>query len=152
MFAASRFFHPAAHPSIKQLLENKIAEASKTGNCHIATIQAIIILVFWQEPDDRSVWLKSGLAIRMAYQAGLHKAPNVSPTDRTTGDVRYLRVSQRVSVIRKVENVTFGIMLCCIEWAAHLVLQVALAIFCRQVQQADIACQPICACFIRSDM
>lgn len=95
MFAASRFFHPAAHAPIKQLLETKIAEASKTGNCHIATIQAIIILVFWQEPDDRSVWLKSGLAIRMAYQAGLHKTPGVSSRDRKASDVRYLRVNQR---------------------------------------------------------
>ncbi|KAH8084010.1 hypothetical protein HD553DRAFT_37676 [Filobasidium floriforme] len=92
MFAATRFFHPTAHPLIKQLLETKISESTKTGNCHIATIQAIIILVFWQEPKDRSVWLKSGLAIRMAYQAGLNRTPGMSTLNRSISDIRRLRV------------------------------------------------------------
>lgn len=95
MFAATRFFHPTAHPLIKQLLETKISESTKTGNCHIATIQAIIILVFWQEPKDRSVWLKSGLAIRMAYQAGLNRTPGMSTSNRSISDIRRLRNGQR---------------------------------------------------------
>jgi len=93
MFAASRFWQSSTHAMIKQLLDNKISQAAITGNCHIATIQAIIILVFWQEPNDRSVWIKSGLAIRMAYQAGLHKVQKIPPLTSDDAGNRRLRVS-----------------------------------------------------------
>lgn len=100
MFAASRFWQTSKHTTIKQLLDNKISQAAITGNCHIVTIQAIIILVFWQEPRDRSVWIKSGLAIRMAYQAGLHKVQGVSTSALDEAGIRRLRVS-RARLVRK---------------------------------------------------
>jgi hypothetical protein len=93
MFAASRYWQTSKHAMVKQLLDNKISQAAITGNCHIATIQAIIILIFWQEPKDRSVWIKSGLAIRMGYQAGLHKILGISSTTLDDLGVRRLRVS-----------------------------------------------------------
>jgi hypothetical protein len=106
---------------IKQLLENKIGQASITGNCHIATIQAIIILVFWQEPKDRSTWIKSGLATRMAYQAGLHKTQRVSPSTLTEIETRRLRVSwgslAEVSASKDVADHILGV-----EWTANVVL------------------------------
>lgn len=128
MFAATRFFHPTAHPLIKQLLETKISESTKTGNCHIATIQAIIILVFWQEPKDRSVWLKSGLAIRMAYQAGLNRTPGMSTSNRSISDIRRLRVSLH-SIEASLQYLTSRScsLLVSAEWATYMVLQVVSA-------------------------
>ena len=38
----------------------------------MSIIKAILVLVFWKNPTDKSAWIKIGTAIRLGYQIGLH--------------------------------------------------------------------------------
>ncbi|BGP13739.1 hypothetical protein JCM10213v2_001677 [Rhodosporidiobolus nylandii] len=39
---------------------------------HLGLVQALLITVYWKEPFDSTAWLKSGFAIRLGYQLGIH--------------------------------------------------------------------------------
>ncbi|WVF69433.1 hypothetical protein IAT40_004210 [Kwoniella sp. CBS 6097] len=49
-----------------------------SGQCSIPVIKALIILVFWKDPRDKTAWLRIGIALRLSYQLGLH-VPRTSP-------------------------------------------------------------------------
>lgn len=49
-----------------------LSRAIDTGRCETGIIQAILVMVYWKEPTDKSAWIKIGVAIRMAYQRGWH--------------------------------------------------------------------------------
>lgn len=49
-----------------------LSRAINLGTCDIGIVKAIIIMVFWKDPTDKSAYVKIGIAIRLGFQLGLH--------------------------------------------------------------------------------
>lgn len=87
--AASKFFHRTevyrALLDHAQVLTNR---AVAEGHCEIGMIQCLMVLSHFKETRDRTAWIKIGMALRFAYQNGLHKAlqdverPRTAEADR----------------------------------------------------------------------
>jgi hypothetical protein len=72
--ASSKFFRRDIHTSLMSHCQSILNRAISTGVCELGLVQALMIMVYWKAPDDRSAWIKIGLAIRLAYQLRLHLA------------------------------------------------------------------------------
>lgn len=66
-----------------------LSRATGAGECEISIVKAILVLVFWKDPTDKSAWIKIGTAIRLGYQLGLHL------TGRSGGDDQDLKDARR---------------------------------------------------------
>jgi hypothetical protein len=73
--SAAKFFRPDLHNLLSIHAQTLITRNSCTGSCELGLIQSLMIAVYWKAPTDRSCWVKLGIAIRLAYQAGLHVKP-----------------------------------------------------------------------------
>lgn len=60
--------------------------AISSGTCDIGLVKALLVLVFWKDPTDKSAWVKIGTAIRLGYQLGLHTAAGWTGGDREETD------------------------------------------------------------------
>jgi hypothetical protein len=74
LWAASRFFRPDLESALHRHAEFLINRATNSGLVDLQTLEAIHVLVIWKEPNDRSAYMKIGIAVRMAYQLGLDTA------------------------------------------------------------------------------
>ena len=80
--AASRFFRKDLAQALLDHAQTIINRELGAGTCDVGLIQALMILVYWKVPSDRSAWLKIGIAIRLAYQLQCNSAiPKPLPTD-----------------------------------------------------------------------
>jgi len=46
---------------------------SSNGTYDIYDVQAILVQVYYKHPSDRTVWIRLGLALRIAHQLRLHE-------------------------------------------------------------------------------
>ena len=72
--AASRFFRKDLAQTLLDHSQTIINRELGLGTCDIGLIQALMTLVYWKAPGDRSAWLKIGIAIRLAYQLQCNSA------------------------------------------------------------------------------
>ena len=70
--ATAKFFNKEVFPSIWAHAQRLVSRVVEQGACSPPIIQALLILVYWKQPNDRSAWIKTGLAVRMGYQLGWH--------------------------------------------------------------------------------
>ncbi|BEJ17735.1 hypothetical protein CspHIS471_0700030 [Cutaneotrichosporon sp. HIS471] len=66
--AASRFLHPSLAEITLDLAETNIARALRRDDVDIELVQAIMVLVLWKRPADRSAYYKLGLVARLLAQ------------------------------------------------------------------------------------
>jgi hypothetical protein len=77
--ASAKFFRPHSYKDLWSHGRTMIERAINNGTgCDIGLVQAIFIAIYWKEPQDTTVWIKIGLAIRLACQLGAH-LPHVRP-------------------------------------------------------------------------
>lgn len=70
---SARFFAKGIYRNLLSHAQLAVNRAIQTGTCSLELIQALIILVFWKEPDNRSAWINVGIAVRLGYQLRLHE-------------------------------------------------------------------------------
>ncbi|GAA5932663.1 uncharacterized protein JCM15063_002171 [Sporobolomyces koalae] len=70
---AAKFFRADLYQSLLLSAQQLVVRGTGEGvNVHIGLIQACLLLVYWKEPLDGSAWIRTGFALRAAYQLGLH--------------------------------------------------------------------------------
>lgn len=94
LFAASKFYRPDLHESLKAHFQTVLDRTVNMAACHLGLIQALMIAVFWRAPTDASAWVKLGIAIRLAYQLRLHQ-PRQVPLPANEYEARQVAVSGR---------------------------------------------------------
>ena len=72
LYAAARFWRPDLASICYDHLQTLLARSIIHGTFDIEFVQGVMISTFWREPRDRSAWVKTGLAIRVAQQLHLH--------------------------------------------------------------------------------
>jgi hypothetical protein len=99
MFVASRFFQPELVEVLLDLAETNINRAMRQDDVNIALCQALMVLVLWKRPSDRSAYYKLGLVSRLLVQ--LRVAWGTDPVDtsldaeRASVDVERTMSSER---------------------------------------------------------
>jgi hypothetical protein len=66
--ASAKVFQPGLYPQLHQHSEALLAKAFISGEKSIETVQAVIMLTYWKEPDDTRVWQLVGYACRMCVE------------------------------------------------------------------------------------
>ncbi|KLT40567.1 hypothetical protein CC85DRAFT_287291 [Cutaneotrichosporon oleaginosum] len=94
--AASKFFHgPETYRALLDHAQVLINRAVAEGHCEIGMIQCLMVLSHFKDTRDRTAWIKIGMALRFAYQNGLHKALQDVDTPRTSeGDRAQLNLER----------------------------------------------------------
>ncbi|KAF8742075.1 hypothetical protein RHS02_03324, partial [Rhizoctonia solani] len=72
--AACRFFKPSHFKPVHDLAQLLLGRALSDGISSVEYIQALLIMTYWKEAEDKSTFRKLGLAIRMAFELNLHHA------------------------------------------------------------------------------
>ncbi|BGP45734.1 hypothetical protein JCM10450v2_001564 [Rhodotorula kratochvilovae] len=70
---SAKFLRPDLYPSLISTAKHLVGRGIIDGKVTLGLVQAILLLVYWKEPEDRSAWLRIGEAIRMGYQLHLHE-------------------------------------------------------------------------------
>lgn len=78
---ASKFFRKDLYPSLLSHAEVLVQRAMATGEPSLPLIKALLILVFWKPPSDKTAWLKTGIAMRLGYQLGLNRQGETRPSE-----------------------------------------------------------------------
>lgn len=99
--AASKSFEPALYPSMLAHADKLFMEAFRRGDKSAETVQAIMVLTYWKEPNDTRAWMSVGLAIRMSMDLGWHKLGTTptSPKDLTDTRQREIRNDERTWLV-----------------------------------------------------
>jgi hypothetical protein len=71
--AAAKAFNPALYPSLHSHAEDLFSNVFRLGTKSPETVQAIMILTYWKEPEDTRAWTSVGYAIRVCMELGWHK-------------------------------------------------------------------------------
>ncbi|CDS00577.1 hypothetical protein [Sporisorium scitamineum] len=71
---ASRFFLPQHHRQCHRIAKSVLNLAAAEEICNIDHIQALILVITWKDPGDRTIVRKAVRAIGYAYELGLHAA------------------------------------------------------------------------------
>ncbi|GAA5903821.1 uncharacterized protein JCM6883_001995 [Sporobolomyces salmoneus] len=70
---SAKFFRPDLYQTLLLAAQQLVVRGTGEGtNVHIGLIQACLILIYWKQPTDSSAWIRTGFALRAAYQLGLH--------------------------------------------------------------------------------
>lgn len=69
MFVATRFLYPGETSDvIWEMAENAINKHLKSGSVDITIVQALLVLVQWKRPNDKTAYIKLGTAVRLSWQ------------------------------------------------------------------------------------
>lgn len=80
--ASSKFFRPQYQRNLLEYAHVLLNRLLNSGVCNIDIIQALLVLVCFKAPVDRSAWVKIGTAIRLGYQHGWYQRKSrVLPAD-----------------------------------------------------------------------
>ncbi|GAA6016600.1 hypothetical protein JCM11491_006010 [Sporobolomyces phaffii] len=70
---SAKFFRPDLYQTLLLSAQQLVVRGCGEGtNVHLGLIQACLLLVYWKQPNDSSAWIRTGFALRAAYQLGLH--------------------------------------------------------------------------------
>ena len=70
---AAKAFRPTLYTRLYEHSQNLFTAAFRQGSKSVETVQAILILTYWKEPQDDRVWMSVGYAIRMCLDMGWHQ-------------------------------------------------------------------------------
>lgn len=71
--ASAKALNPSLQSHLREHAETLFARAFRRGDKSASTVQAILILTYWKEPEDTRAFVNVGLAIRIAMELGWHK-------------------------------------------------------------------------------
>ncbi|ORY27888.1 hypothetical protein BCR39DRAFT_536618 [Naematelia encephala] len=91
---SAKFFRPQIYPPLLTHAQTILNRAMAVGECDLGIVQALLILVYWKTPTDRSAWVKLGIGIRLGYQLGLH-ARRKTPLPADEMQARTIRAAER---------------------------------------------------------
>ncbi|GAA5847922.1 hypothetical protein JCM3766R1_003185 [Sporobolomyces carnicolor] len=82
---SAKFFRPDIYQTLLLAAQQLVVRGTGEGtHVHIGLVQACLLLVYWKQPTDSSAWIRTGFALRAAYQLGLHvKRMSPLPSDET---------------------------------------------------------------------
>jgi hypothetical protein len=92
--AAAKFFRPEVYPMLHSHAQTLLNRAMANGDCNLYIVQAVLILIHWKTPTDRSAWVKLGFAIRLSYQLGLYVVRH-KPLPQDVRAARLIRAGER---------------------------------------------------------
>lgn len=69
---ASRFFMPHHHRQCHRVAKSILNHAAAEEICTLDHVQALILVITWKDPGDRTILRKAVRAIGYAYELGLH--------------------------------------------------------------------------------
>lgn len=69
---SARVCRPEIHMRAASAAANLFSLAFDRNICSVDFVQALSVMIFWRNADDDSGWRRTGYAIRMAYELGLH--------------------------------------------------------------------------------
>ncbi|WVW84403.1 hypothetical protein I302_106437 [Kwoniella bestiolae CBS 10118] len=72
---SSKFFNRNLAAALSSHARMLLHRAIFAGEYTTQMVKALIILVFWKHPTDRTAWVDIGIAMRLSYQLGLHTSP-----------------------------------------------------------------------------
>lgn len=106
--ASAKFFHgPEVVRSLLDHAQTLINRAVAEGHCDIGMVQCLMVLSHFKATRDRTAWIKIGMALRFAYQLGLHAPPkDTYPTEE---------LKRRAQLVRLVRVVNAD----CRMWREH---------------------------------
>lgn len=71
LYAAGLFFRPEIAGSLRSLAENYMARKMHSGDYDLTLVQAILVLVYWKHPNDRTTYQTIGVAARLSAELRL---------------------------------------------------------------------------------
>ncbi|KAJ6121186.1 hypothetical protein N7523_005466 [Penicillium sp. IBT 18751x] len=84
--AASKAFDSALYHTLHAHAEELFSQSLRQGKKSTESVQAILILTYWKEPNDARAWMSLGLAIRMGLDLNWHvltpHGENLTDSDR----------------------------------------------------------------------
>ncbi|KND88623.1 Protein priB [Tolypocladium ophioglossoides CBS 100239] len=92
---SAKSFNPALYSKLHEHAQDLFTEAFRRGIKSTETVQAILILTYWKEPQDTRVWNSLGYAIRMCMDMGWHKLAPQTQTKMANDEKRELRNIER---------------------------------------------------------
>ncbi|KAM0745825.1 hypothetical protein T439DRAFT_152636 [Meredithblackwellia eburnea MCA 4105] len=69
---SAKFFRKDLYSQLLAQAQQLVSRALSDTISHIGVIQALCMLVFWKEPQDRSAWMRVGWCLRLATQLKLY--------------------------------------------------------------------------------
>ncbi|OCF40856.1 hypothetical protein I317_05306 [Kwoniella heveanensis CBS 569] len=99
----AKFVRKDLHRPLLSHADLLLNRALSSGQCNIAVIKALIILVFWKDPRDKTAWLRIGIALRLSYQLGLH-VPRSSPLPEDAKQAIDIRDGERTWFLTITES------------------------------------------------
>jgi len=102
IWVAARFWFPEIATSCFDHLEHVLSRAIFAGQTDLELIQALLLSTFWRKPGDKSNWIKTGMAIRMAQVLNLHLSFSDSFIEDHEADTRQLLVGIHEDVASKL--------------------------------------------------
>ncbi|CAG8132307.1 unnamed protein product [Penicillium olsonii] len=99
--AATKSFEPTLYPTMLAHAEKLFMEAFRRGDKSAETVQAIMVLTYWKEPNDTRAWMSVGLAIRMSMDLGWHKLGTTPDASKAATDTqqREIRNAERTWLV-----------------------------------------------------
>jgi hypothetical protein len=82
--AAALFLRPELADQLRKVADMYIVRKMASGHYDLTLIQAILVLVYWKHPNDRTTYQKMGMAVRLVHELRLQ---------RLTDPARTLKVS-----------------------------------------------------------
>ncbi|KAL1408260.1 hypothetical protein Q8F55_005066 [Vanrija albida] len=110
IYAASRYFRPALSDQLFVLASNNIAKKVQNGDVDVPLIQALLVLVSWKAPSDRTSYIKLGLAVRLMYQLRLEFPTEVVPLPSADDESRRLVDAERTVCILIGLDLSYSLM------------------------------------------
>jgi len=94
--AASKSFHPSLHPKLRAHTEKLLGKAFTQGTKSTGTVQAILIMTYWKDPEETRTWMLVGYAIRMCIELGWHELEPLCQTPRTSNEEMFVREARDI--------------------------------------------------------
>lgn len=80
---SSKMFNPSLYKRLYRYTEDLFLENFRVGFKSTETVQAILMLTYWKEPEDTRSWVNLGYAIRICMDLGWHKLKSQAVRDRS---------------------------------------------------------------------
>lgn len=84
---SAKFFRPSLYPQLHSLAQSLLARGLADTLASVGFLQALLLLVYWKEPEDRSAWMRIGWAIRLGYHLGIN-VPREGPLPQDEWEAR----------------------------------------------------------------
>ncbi|OXG91320.1 hypothetical protein C345_01303 [Cryptococcus neoformans A2-102-5] len=109
LYASSRFFHPEICRPLYNHANTIVNRMITHGTVDLPSVQAFIILSFWSIQNDESAYMKSGIAVRAAYQLRLWKKHD-RPLPQDEEEVRAILDRERTWIAVIIMDTGFSVI------------------------------------------